>query len=109
MGTLHGWNNFGYVIYVPQISMYQNITKLLIHPSTTKLGGVCMMAIKGNGLNEPGVGFYGISTIVGNLMPNPVFTYILNIWSVNMFCRHTQLNDQTVLFLTIQFSIIQQS
>ena len=25
------------------------------------------------------VGFYGISTIVGNLMPNPVYTYILNI------------------------------
>ena len=31
---------------------------------------------------EPGFGlvwFYGISTIVGYLMPNPVFTYILNI------------------------------
>ena len=26
------------------------------------------------------VGFYGISTIVGYLMPNPVFTYILNIY-----------------------------
>ena len=25
------------------------------------------------------VGFYGISTIVGNLMPNPLYTYILNI------------------------------
>ena len=25
------------------------------------------------------VGFYGISTIVGYLMPNPIFTYILNI------------------------------
>ena len=25
------------------------------------------------------VGFYGISTIVGYSMPNPVFTYILNI------------------------------
>ena len=24
------------------------------------------------------VGFYGISTIVGYLMPNPVYTYILN-------------------------------
>ena len=38
-------------------------------------------------------------------MPNSVFTYILNIWSLNKFCRCTQLNDQTVLFLTIQFSI----
>ena len=26
-----------------------------------------------------GLFFYGISTIVGYLMPNPVFTYILNI------------------------------
>ena len=42
-------------------------------------------------------------------MPNPVFTYISNIWFVNTFCRYIQLNDQTVLFLTIQFSISQQS
>ena len=26
------------------------------------------------------VGFYGILTIVGYLMPNPLYTYILNIW-----------------------------
>ena len=26
------------------------------------------------------VGFYGISTIVGYLMPNPLYTYILNIY-----------------------------
>ena len=26
------------------------------------------------------VGFYGISTIVGYLMPNPVYTYISNIY-----------------------------
>ena len=25
------------------------------------------------------VGFYGITTIVGYLMPNPLYTYILNI------------------------------
>ena len=25
------------------------------------------------------VGFYGISTIVGYLIPNPIYTYILNI------------------------------
>ena len=34
------------------------------------------------------VGFYDISTIIGYLMPNPVYTYILNhIWFVNTFCR----------------------
>ena len=26
------------------------------------------------------VGFYGISTIVGYLMPNPLYTYILDIY-----------------------------
>ena len=26
------------------------------------------------------LGFYGISTIVGYLMPIPLYTYILNIW-----------------------------
>ena len=39
---------------------------------------------------------------VGYLMPNPVFTYILNISLVNTFCRYTQLNDQTIQFLTIK-------
>ena len=28
------------------------------------------------------VGFYGISTIVGCLMPNPLYTYILNIYDL---------------------------
>ena len=28
------------------------------------------------------VWFYGISTIVGYLMPNPIFTYILNIYDL---------------------------
>ena len=27
------------------------------------------------------LGFYGISTNVGYLMPNPLYTYILNIWN----------------------------
>ena len=27
-------------------------------------------------------GFYGISTIVGYLMPNPLYTYILNIYDL---------------------------
>ena len=41
------------------------------------------------------VWFYGISTIVDYLMPNPDFTRIFN--------------DQTVIFLTLQFSISKQS
>ena len=28
------------------------------------------------------VGFYGISTFVGYLMPNPLYTYILNIYDL---------------------------
>ena len=28
------------------------------------------------------VGFYGISNIVGYLMPNPLYTYILNIYDL---------------------------
>ena len=31
------------------------------------------------------VWFYGISTTVGYLMPNPIYTYILNIY---MMCKH---------------------
>ena len=54
------------------------------------------------------VSFGGIST-VGYLMPNPLFTNISNIGFVKTFCRDTQLNDQTVLFITIQFSISQQN
>ena len=46
------------------------------------------------------VWFYGISTIVGNLIPNPVFIYVLDISFENKLGRYTQLNDQTVLFLT---------
>ena len=48
---------------------------------------------------DSSIWFYGISTIVGYLKPNPVFTYV--------FCRYIKLNYQTVLFLTIQFSISQ--
>ena len=45
--------------------------------------------------------FYGISTIVGYVMLNPVFTYI---WFFNTFYRYKQINDRTVLFLTVRFS-----
>ena len=63
------------------------------------------------------IGFYGISTILGHLMPNPFYTYIF-IWFLNIFCRlyikqawvhfsFTQLNGFTYLSLlqTIQFTI----
>ena len=33
------------------------------------------------------VGFYGISTIVGYLMPNPIYTYISNIYGLVWFGR----------------------
>ena len=52
------------------------------------------------------IDFYGI---VGYLLPNPDFTYILTIWFVNTIYRFRQLNNQTVLFQIIQFSINQQS
>ena len=55
------------------------------------------------------VWFYGISTLVGYLMPNPVFRYVLNMWFAPTFCWYTKLNDRTVLFQAIQFSINQQS
>ena len=32
------------------------------------------------------VGFYGLSTIVGYLMPNPLYTYILNTCIYDLFC-----------------------
>ena len=58
-------------------------------------------------MSEGLVGFYSISTIANYLMSNPVFTYISNISFVYTFCKDTRLNDQTVLFLTIQFTVSQ--
>ena len=51
---------------------------------------------------------YGTSTLIGYLLPNIVFTSILNTWFINTFLD-TQLKDQTVLFLTVQFSKCYQS
>ena len=28
------------------------------------------------------VGFYGLSTLIGYLIPNPVYTYILNVYDL---------------------------
>ena len=45
------------------------------------------------------VGFYGISTIIDYLMPNPVYTYI---WNKYMICKHilliTFLNEPEFFF-----------
>ena len=55
------------------------------------------------------VGFYGISTIVGYLMPNPLYTYILNIymvwfgwvlWHIN-HCR--LFNPKSSLYIYIKY------
>ena len=42
------------------------------------------------------VWFYGISTIVGYLMPNPVYSYILD-----MICKHksTKLNSSMYYYI----------
>ena len=41
--------------------------------------------------------FYGISTIIGYFMPNPIYTYILNIWFVNILLM-TILNEPELIF-----------
>ena len=55
------------------------------------------------------VGFYSISTIVGYLMPNPLYTYILNIymiwfgwvlWHIN-HCR--LFNAKSSLYIYIKY------
>ena len=60
------------------------------------------------------VWFYGISTIVRYLMPNPLFTYILNIWfekpnakysvgngQVNIWCLIVHNTKRELIFSTI--------
>ena len=55
------------------------------------------------------VWFYGISNIVGYLMPNPFFTYKHFYfkqfsWTGNSFFVYAQLNVKIVLFQAIRFS-----
>ena len=45
-----------------------------------------------------------ISKFTNNSIKHQTFVY-----KVKTFCRYTQLNDPIVLFLTIQFSVSQQS
>ena len=58
--------------------------------SVTNLGPVCKTK-KSQANNNSFiwfglVGFYGISTIVGYLMPNPLYTYILDIYDLVWLC-----------------------
>ena len=48
------------------------------------------------------VGFYGISTIVGYLMPNPFYTYI-NIWFLNIFFDNIFNEPELILFCTVKW------
>ena len=49
-------------------------------------------------------GFYGISTIVGHLMPNP-FLYIKTVlFQTVQFSINTQFKCEQVLFQAVQFS-----
>ena len=43
--------------------------------------------------------FYGISTLVGYLMPHPLFTYKLNIWFVNEQFIGKIANKQELIYL----------
>ena len=55
---------------------------LLLWECTGKIGITSFFKLIFNLLNGVWFGlvwFYGISTIVGHFMPNPVYTYILNI------------------------------
>ena len=52
---------------------YQNIAKLLTHPKYKH-------SFSKNAVQQ--VWFDGISTIVGYLMPNPLYTYILNMYDL---------------------------
>ena len=50
------------------------------------------------------VGFYGISTLVGYLTPNPLLCKYSVLFKTIQFTMSTQFNCQkTFLFLTIQF------
>ena len=55
------------------------------------------------------VGFYGISTIVGYLIPNPLYTYILNIYDLvwlglMVYINHCRLfNSKSSIYIYIKY------
>ena len=48
------------------------------------------------------VGFYGILTIVGYLMPNPLYTYILDLYGFKQESSKLESSKYCYLSLTIQ-------
>ena len=59
--------------------------------------------------------FYGISTIVSYLMPNPLYVYVLNIYNLVLFClvlwhiNHYRLFNIKSIFMHINSSISNNS
>ena len=64
------------ILYIKMDLALNNLQGLIYHKTKSSL----YIYIKYIGLGL--VGFYGISTIVGNLMPNFLCTYILNIYDL---------------------------
>ena len=104
------------IINIGQSSYKMYSNNIVNSQESTTILNACTQKL-GNLLKAPLiiflVGFYSMSAIVGYLMPNPVFTYILNIWFVISFCRYifklacTKLNDSKYCHLIqiILFSI----
>ena len=93
-------------LYTYILNIYDLVWLVLWHINHCRLFNAKYIYIKYIGFGL--VWFYGISTNVGHSMPNPFFTvstHILNIRFINTFCRYTQLDGQTVLFQTTQFSM----
>ena len=64
--------------------MSSNLTIQLRKKNCTELGLVCMKdTVLAHSYCDL-VWFYGISTIVGYLMPNPLYTYILDIYDLSL-------------------------
>ena len=77
----------------PKLQHYWNLTIILFSVISGTLDGECLtplqrsswciLHLEPTGQDKVGlVGFYGISTIVGYLMPNPLYTYISNIYNL---------------------------
>ena len=113
------WIDNGYIYLSPLLLLKQNVAQIKfrsrgLNSEFSFTLTSCLTKVKEpsllNYLTIPGgfalVWFYDISTVVCYLMPIPVFyIYIKYIWFVNTSFRYTHLNDQTVLFQAIQFSI----
>ena len=50
------------------------------------------------------VWFYGMSNIVGYLMPNSLYTYTLNIWDLYTHFVDNILNEPKLIFLHTVFN-----